>query len=419
MRLVLDCLALDAESIEAHLEEVVYSFHQLEAFREHSAGWIDYPDCGEMETLLRRIDRAADFIIKHSRTFIVVGIGGSYLGAKAVIEALSPILLPGDGPDILYAGNNLSGEYICEVLEIIRNTDTCVNIVSKSGSTVETDVAMRILVDAMMQKYGEEAKKRIFVTTDGRKGRLLAFAEEHQLERFEIPANIGGRFSVFTPVGLLPMAVAGLDVRAFVEGAGKGMEKYRNPRPDNEALVYAAIRNYFDDSGKDVELFAVFDPRHRGIGEWWVQLFGESCGKEGVGLFPSLVSYTADLHSLGQFVQEGRRNLIETILWLESERCVPIPCIGAEGDYLGGKTLAEISRAAYLGTMQAHRDGGVPCMGIELANGSAEELGELLYFFMIASSLSALAQGLNPFDQPGVEAYKASMRAHLLEDGSE
>lgn len=382
------------------------------------AGWLYYQSLPEIEGLLNNIiDTAADVRAKCD-IFIVVGIGGSHTGCKAVIDALSPHLggpIANRGPKIVYAGQNLSAEYLSEVLEILKNSNVCINIVSKSGSTVETDVAARLLITAMKAKYGDEAADRIYVTTDDDSS-LYRASRQNGWKLFTMPRGIGGRYSVFTPAGLFPIAVAGIDIREFIEGARTGEKLYGNGCTKNPALLYAAARNHLDKNGKDVELFAVYEPRHRGIATWWVQLFGESCGKDGVGLFPADVNYTGDLHSVGQFVQEGRRSLFETVLWCGEDCDLKAPAfesaygVAGAADELAGVRVADICRAAYLGTMLAHTEGGVPCIGIELLENSAKSIGELLYFFMVAVSYSALAQGLNPFDQPGVEAYKKNMR---------
>lgn len=406
-------------NIEEHLNRMISCFGHLVS--DPMSGWMQYQHSDKAEKEYMRVMEAARSIRAHSDTFIVIGIGGSYLGAKAVIDALSPSLCDSceKGIRIVYAGQTLSGDYLAEVLRLIRSTRVSVNIVSKSGSTVETDIAARIVVDEMRRVYGEHLRERVFITTDEKMGALRKYADEMGFVSFGIPEDIGGRFSVFTPVGLLPMAVAGVDCDAFVRGIKAGISKYGKSDRQNQALRYAAMRNCLDEGGKDVELLAVYEPRHVGIAAWWVQLFGESCGKDGKGLFPAFASYTTDLHSIGQLVQEGRRNLFETVLWCPSESDYEIPALPKVQlryrgeDSLAGKTLSEVSRASYIGTMRAHYEGGVPCIGIELGQNSAEEIGELLYFFMIAVSLSALAQGLNPFDQPGVEAYKKSMKEVL------
>lgn len=446
MKLRTDFLNIDRQELESDLEEASRCYEKLGDYCDCGAGWMEYILSEEREERIEELLRTAERIRTIATTFVVIGIGGSYLGSKAMIEALSPHLeggiahVPvrrdvsgsrisdaghlseegaagGVNPRIVFAGQNLSADYLSEVLGLIRRTDVCVNIISKSGSTVESDIASRLVMRAMTEKYGDAVRGRVFVTTDPTTGMLRRYAEKRGFACFDIPPSIGGRFSVCTPVGLLPMAVAGIDIRAFFSGLRRGAEKYGNGDPENPALRYAAVRNHLDAHGKDVELLAVYEPRHSGLAAWWVQLFGESCGKDGVGLFPASASYTTDLHSIGQLVQEGRRNLFETVLWCGSKDDLVVPELDASlgvQDFVGGRLLSEVGRAAYLGTMRAHTEGGVPCIGIELDANSAEELGELLYFFMMAVSISALAQGLNPFDQPGVEAYKAGMR-ELLE----
>lgn len=416
MNLITAYMDFSSFNIEEHLDRMISCFEDLVS--DPMSGWMRYHSSDKAEREYKKVKEAARTIRNHSEILIVIGIGGSYLGAKAVIDALRPSLCASreKGIDIVYAGQTLSGDYLEEVLHLIRTSRVSVNIVSKSGSTVETDIVARIVLEEMKRSYGEDLRDRIFITTDEKTGALRKYADKMGFVSFGIPEDIGGRFSVFTPVGLLPMAVAGVDCAAFIRGIKNGISRYGRPDRENLALRYAAMRNFLDENGKDVELLAVYEPRHIGIAAWWVQLFGESCGKDGKGLFPAFASYTTDLHSIGQLVQEGRRNLFETVLWCPSVHDFEIPALPEVQlryrgeDVLASKTLSEVSRASYIGTMRAHSEGGVPCIGIELGENSAEEIGELLYFFMIAVSLSALAQGLNPFDQPGVEAYKKSMK---------
>lgn len=416
MNLVINDTDFMSLNIDEYYQKMFGCLDLLEV--DSMSGWMYYHRSPKAEEEYARLIDVARRIRSSSETFIVIGIGGSYLGAKAVIDALSPSLNPSDrsGLHIVYAGQTLSGDYLNEVLRLIRTTHTSVNIVSKSGSTVETDIVARIVIEEMKRKYGENFKHRIFITTDEKTGAFRKYADEMGMESFGIPENIGGRFSVFTPVGLLPMAVAGMDCQSFIDGIRKGMGKYTKKDTKNLALRYAAMRNYLGDDGKDIELFAVYEPRHIGIAAWWAQLFGESCGKDGKGLYPAFANYTADLHSIGQLVQEGKRNIFETVLWCPSVEDYVIPVLSQERaeyqseDILASKKLSEVSRASYIGTTRAHYEGGVPCIRIELDKNNEEEIGELLYFFMMAVSLSAVAQGMNPFDQPGVEAYKKSMK---------
>ncbi len=432
MKIVTKYVDIDSGRLEREIAKVADCYEKLES--SDMAGWLGYASSGAAKFDLSFISRTAEIIRHTSEVFIVVGIGGSYLGSKAVVDALLSSVFKHNKDagcvkntenvekcvEVIYAGQNLSAEYLEQILEIVRTKECCVNIVSKTGSTVESSIAARLIIDEMMWKYGDEYKTRVYVTTDKAEGPLRRAADIEWYTSFEIPQNIGGRFSVFTPAGLLPIAVAGVDIRAFYEGAVEAERLYRNGDSANDAILYAALRNYLDVEGKDIELFAVYEPRHSTLASWWVQLFGESCGKDGVGLFPAQACYTTDLHSIGQLVQEGRRNLFETVLWCEQDADIEIPWLSgwklrAHGgeDFLGGKKLSEIARAAYIGTMEAHTEGGVPCIGIELEKNDAKNIGKLMYFFMIAAALSALSQGLNPFDQPGVEAYKKGMRKLL------
>lgn len=423
MDLITKYIDISSGRLADEIAKVSACFDALEA--SDFAGWLDYASGVNARVDLERVIKAAEYIRENSEVFLVVGIGGSYLGSKAVIDALLPnfVFCGGGRTEVVYAGQNLSAEYIAEVLEIIRSRECCVNIVSKSGTTVESDIAARFVISEMKEKYGDEYRLRVFVTTDETEGVLRSVADAEGYTSFSIPRDIGGRFSVFTPVGLLPAAVAGVDVSSFLDGAISGEKLYLRRENTNPALIYAALRNYLDVESKEIELFAVYEPRHTALASWWVQLFGESCGKDGVGLFPAQACYTTDLHSIGQLVQEGRRNLFETVLWCDSDAEIAIPALSEEWlaarggtDYLGGRTVSEIGRAAYTGTMTAHTEGGVPCIGIELKKNNELNLGELMYFFMVSASLAALSQGLNPFDQPGVEAYKRSMREILTGD---
>ena len=383
-------------------------------------GWLDWPLKVEPQ-LLERIEERAEKIREEADLYVSTGIGGSYLGARAVIEALRPYgELTENRPEIVWAGQNISGTYHAALLKSMEQKDTHINVISKSGTTTETALAFRLLRQALEDKYGSrEASRRITVTTSRDSGALASAASEKGYEKFVIPEDVGGRFSVFTPVGLLPIAVAGIDIRDFLAGAAELAEKYRE---DFDAARlparYAAARNQFYSNGGRVELFASFFPEFSRVGAWWQQLFGESEGKEGKGLYPATVDFTTDLHSLGQYIQEGPRHLLETMLSIkEPEQPLQVPAAGEDADgleALAGRSFADINRQAEAGTRAAHLEGGVPVIDIKLQKLDSHNLGALLYFFMFSCALSALTLGVNPFDQPGVEAYKKNMNNRLF-----
>lgn len=367
--------------------------------------------------LLEDVQQTAERIRAEADVFLCIGIGGSYLGAKAVIEALTPYF-PTDqdgkkgSPEVVFAGHQMSGAYLRDLLRYLDGKSVYVNVISKSGTTLEPALAFRFVREWLAQRF-EDADQRIIVTTDPSTGALNQLHKELGYKKYEIPRDVGGRFSVLTPVGLLPIAVAGVDIRALFQGAVSAIERYSSEHADNPALQYAAIRTQLLRQGYGVEVFATFEPRLNGMGEWWQQLFGESEGKEEKGLFPARVNYSTDLHSLGQYMQQGQRFLLETFLMAEDDGGgVQVP--GFEGNldglnYLTGRTLTEVNRKAYEGTAKAHREGGVPNMTLWLDRISPETLGECIYFFEHAVAISGYMLGVNPFDQPGVEAYKQEM----------
>ncbi len=381
-------------------------------------GWRDLllePD----DALLEDLDATAAEIREQADVFLCLGIGGSYLGARAVIEALSPWFRPPVDteagrpltPEVLFAGHHLSGRYLKELLTYLEGKSVYLNVISKSGTTLETMLAFRVLRPWLEARF-LDAARRIIITTDPARGRLHDMARAFGYRRYAIPSGVGGRFSVLTPVGLLPIAVAGIDIRSLFYGAVEMCERLKNSR-DNPALDYAALRYLFHERGYALELLAVFEPRLSGIGAWWQQLFGESEGKNHRGLYPDAIQYTTDLHSLGQYVQEGRRYLIETFLMVEREpEPLTIPDTGDDLDglaYLTGCTFQEVNRKAYEGTCKAHTDGSVPVSTVWLERLAPGPLGACLYFFMHAVAVSGYLLSLNPFDQPGVEAYKREM----------
>lgn len=389
-------------------------------------GWVDLPlnyDKSEFE----RIKQAAERIKKHSDAMVVIGIGGSYLGARSAIEALSHSFhnQMNDKTKVYFAGHNISSTYISHLFELLEGKDISVNVISKSGTTTEPALAFRIFRDYMEKKYGkEEARKRIFATTDQEKGVLKKLADKEGYETFVIPDDVGGRYSVLTAVGLLPIAVAGLDIDYMMEGAAAAARKYNNPDLlTNESYQYAAVRNVLYNKGKAIEVLVNYEPSLHYVSEWWKQLFGESEGKDQKGLFPASVDFSTDLHSMGQYVQEGRRNLLETVLQIKKPRIEVTIQEDPENidglNFLAGKTMDEVNKSAFQGTLMAHIDGEVPNLVIELDEMNEYTYGEMVYFFEKACGISGHLLGVNPFDQPGVEAYKKNMFALLDKPGFE
>ena len=388
-------------------------------------GWVTLPRDYDQEEF-SRIQTAAQRIREQSQVLVVIGIGGSYLGARAVIDMLcSPNhnLKRKDAPDIYFAGNGLSTDTLLETIALIGDRDFSVNVISKSGTTTEPAVAFRVFKQLLEKKYGkEEARRRIYATTDKARGALKGLADAEGYEEFVVPDEIGGRYSVLTAVGLLPIAAAGGDIRALMAGARRAMDQLSVPGLDNPAWQYAAARHALYQAGKKVELLACYEPPFRFFAEWWKQLFGESEGKEGKGLFPASVEFTADLHSMGQYIQEGERLMFETVVKFapRGEFLIPNDPDNVDGlNFLSGKPLAFVAEQAMRGTILAHVDGGVPNVLLELPAISAETVGYLIYFFEYVCGLSGYLLGVNPFDQPGVEAYKKNMFALLGKPGYE
>ena len=389
-------------------------------------GWVTLPRDYDKEEFAR-IQAAAKRIQQQSQVLVVIGIGGSYLGARAVIELLgSPNynLKQKNTPDILFAGNGLSTDALLETISLIGDRDFSVNVISKSGTTTEPAVAFRIFKQMLEEKYGKEgARERIYATTDKARGALKGLADQEGYEEFVVPDEVGGRYSVLTAVGLLPIAVAGIDIEALMDGAAQAMEALSAPGADNPAWQYAAARHALYEGGKKVELLACYEPSFRFFAEWWKQLYGESEGKEGKGLFPASVEFTADLHSMGQYIQEGKRLMFETVVRLgPSDRQLTVPADEADGDglnFLAGKSLDFIRDRAMEGTLLAHTEGGVPNLIVETSGRTPADLGQLIYFFEYACGLSGYLLDVNPFDQPGVEAYKKNMFALLGKPGYE
>ena len=417
-----DLLALDKEVFAAHM-----TLTEGNGPGNDYLGWLNLPAAQPTEEM-NRISAAAERIRKDSDVFIVVGIGGSYLGPRAAIELLQgPNHNIGKGkgdPQIFFAGNGLSTRHWNELMRLIEGKDFSIAIISKSGTTTEPAIATRALRSLLEQKYGKEgAKSRIYAITDPCKGALRQMATEEGWETFVIPANVGGRYSVLTAVGLLPMAVAGIDINAVMAGAAEAKELYDLRSYENPVWLYAACRNLLYRRGKCIELLESFEPGFKMMGGWWQQLFGESEGKDGKGIFPVTAEFTADLHSLGQMIQEGERNIFETMVRFDA----PEALMTIESDeqnldglnYLTGKTLDFVDEKAYLGTLAAHVDGGVPVITMDMGKLDDAKLGEMFYFFELACGVSAYMLGVNPFNQPGVEFYKRNMFQLLGKPGYE
>ena len=389
-------------------------------------GWVHLPRDYDREEFAR-IQAAAARIQNDSQALVVIGIGGSYLGARGVIECLcSPNynLKKKNTPNIYFVGNGLSADSMGEVMDLLEGVDFSVNVISKSGTTTEPAVAFRFFRAALEERYGKEgARKRIYATTDKARGALKSLADAEGWETFVVPDEVGGRYSVLTAVGLLPIAVAGVDIEAMMAGAARMMEVCADPSFQCPAWRYAAIRYELYRSGRSIELLACYDPVFRFMAEWWKQLFGESEGKDGKGLFPASVEFTADLHSMGQYIQDGKRLMFETVVRMgPSQRQYAVPMDDQDGDglnFLAGKSMDFIRDKAMEGTLLAHTEGGVPNVIVEIGGRTAADLGELIYFFEYACGLSGYLLDVNPFDQPGVEAYKKNMFALLGKPGYE
>ena len=390
-------------------------------------GWVDLPVNYDKEEF-DRIKKAAQKIKNDSKALVVIGIGGSYLGARAAIEFCTSQnynLVSKDTPNIYFSGNSISGNSLSELVDLVKDVDFSINVISKSGTTTEPAIAFRIFRDLLIKKYGEEeAAKRIYVTTDKEKGTLKEFSDKAGYETFVVPDDVGGRYSVLTAVGLLPIAVAGIDIDKMMQGAQDAREAYSVcDIQKNDCYKYAAIRNILLGKGKAVELMVAYEPDFTMMNEWFKQLFGESEGKDGKGIFPASVVCSTDLHSMGQYIQDGVRMLFETsVMFTKPKREVVIEedDVNADGlNFLAGKTMDFVNRKAYQGTLLAHVDGGVPNICIEVPEMNEYEFGYLVYFFEKACAVSGYVLGVNPFNQPGVESYKKNMFALLGKPGYE
>ncbi|MGJ5712361.1 glucose-6-phosphate isomerase [Staphylococcus auricularis] len=388
-------------------------------------GWLDLPVDYDKEEF-SRIQDAAQRVKQNSDVLVVIGIGGSYLGARAAIEMLTPSFRTNtEYPEIVFVGNHLSSSYTAELIDYLDGKDFSVNVISKSGTTTEPAVAFRVFKQLLEEKYGkDEAKQRIFATTDKEKGALKQLATNEGYETFVVPDDVGGRYSVLTAVGLLPIAVAGIDIDAMMKGAAQAREELSSDNlSDNIAYQYATLRNILYTKGYTTEMLINFEPSMQYFNEWWKQLYGESEGKDFKGIYPSSANYTTDLHSLGQYVQEGRRFLFETVVKVDApkhEITIEEDSEDLDGlNYLAGKTMDEVNTKAFEGTLLAHTDGGVPNLVIHVPQIDETTFGYLVYFFELACAMSGYQLGVNPFNQPGVEAYKQNMFALLGKSGYE
>ncbi|WP_428911184.1 glucose-6-phosphate isomerase [Niallia sp. Krafla_26] len=407
-----------------------HSLHEQTGAGSDFLGWIDLPVNYDKEEF-SRIQKAAEKIKNDSDVLLVIGIGGSYLGARAAIEALQHSffnVLPKEkrkAPQIIFTGNNISSSYMHDIIDLLEGKDFSINVISKSGTTTEPAIAFRLFRKLLEEKYGkEEALKRTYVTTDKARGALKTVADEEGMETFVIPDDVGGRFSVLTAVGLLPIAASGLDIEAMMKGAAAARDDFSSSElKENTAYQYAAVRNILYNKGKTVEMLINYEPALQYFAEWWKQLFGESEGKDQKGIYPSSANFSTDLHSLGQYVQEGRRILFETVIKVDKPKHeLTINEIEKDLDglnYLAGKSIDFVNNKAFEGTLLAHTDGGVPNLIVTIPQLDEYTFGYLVYFFEKACAMSGYLLGVNPFDQPGVEAYKVNMFALLGKPGFE
>ncbi|MGM9987874.1 MAG: glucose-6-phosphate isomerase [Bacillaceae bacterium] len=407
-----------------------HSIHEKTGAGNDFLGWVDLPHTYDKEEFAR-IQKAAKDIQANSDILLVIGIGGSYLGARAAIEMLGHTFYNNlskeqrKTPQVIFVGQNISSTYMRDLMDVLEGKDFSINVISKSGTTTEPALAFRIFRKLLEEKYGkEEARKRIFATTDKARGALKTFATEEGYETFVIPDDVGGRFSVLTAVGLLPIAVAGLDIQKMMDGAAKATDDFSaSELADNIAYQYAVVRNALYNKGKTIEMLVNYEPSLLYFGEWWKQLFGESEGKDQKGIFPSSANFSTDLHSLGQYIQEGRRDLFETVINVENARhelTIEAEATDLDGlNYLAGETVDFVNKKAYQGTLLAHNDGGVPNLVLNVPSLDEYTFGYMVYFFEKACAMSGYLLGVNPFDQPGVEAYKKNMFALLGKPGFE
>ena len=423
LKLDLGNTGIDEKEIQKYakrVSDIHGKLHEEKDDENEFLGWLELPTKYNKREF-KKIKECAKKIQSDSDVLVVIGIGGSYLGARAVIESLTNTFYNLQDkdmrktPQIIYVGNNLSPNYMNDVIDLVSSKDFSINVISKSGTTTEPAIAFRIFRELIEAKYGlEEARKRIYVTTDKKKGALKTLAQKEKYETFVIPDNVGGRYSVLTAVGLLPIAVAGIDIDKLMKGARLAQDKYCDPELKyNECYQYAVVRNILYKNDKNIEILVNYEPKMHYMTEWWKQLFGESEGKKEKGIYPSGADFTTDLHSLGQYIQEGRRNLFETVIRIEKPETnisINIDEDDLDGlNYLVGKSLDFVNKKAMEGTIQAHKDGDVPNILITMDELTPETLGQLIYFFELACAMSGSILGVNPFDQPGVEKYKKNM----------
>lgn len=411
--------------VSAELHEKLQAIHEGIQTKTSTGsdflGWVNWPSSLTPE-FLQDIKVTADRIRSNSEVLVVIGIGGSYLGSKAVLEALSTPFQKDDHLEVIFAGQLVSGSYLKQLIAYLDSKEVTLNVISKSGTTTEPAIAFRFLRQYMEERYGEESASRIIVTTDEEKGALLSLAKEKGYKRYVVPGDIGGRYSVFTAVGLLPIAAAGHDIEQLIAGAKKAEEELQEfDIKSNAAVKYAVIRKHLYDKGYPVEIMATFDEKLTYVQEWWKQLFGESEGKEGKGIFPASVLYSTDLHSLGQYIQDGKRMLFETFLMVE-KASDDLTVFEAEDNrdelnYLSGLTLHDFNKACHEATASAHLAGGVPQITLMMEQLDEKHIGHLLYFYMMACAYSAYLLDINPFDQPGVEDYKRNIFKILKKPG--
>ena len=420
----------EVDVLQPYVDVAHNMLHNKTGLGNDFLGWVDLPNNYDKEEFAR-IKKAAEKIKSDSDVLVVIGIGGSYLGARAAIECLGHSFRNNlnkeerKTPEIYFAGNNISSTYLIDLLDVIKDKDVSLNVISKSGTTTEPAIAFRVLKEFLENKYGkDEAAKRIYATTDAKKGALKQVSDEEGYETFVIPDDVGGRFSVLTPVGLLPIAVAGIDIDAIMTGANDARVDFNNSNlEENDCYQYAVVRNILHKKGKDIELLVNYEPSLHYLSEWWKQLYGESEGKDQKGLFPASVDFSTDLHSMGQYVQDGKRILFETVLNVEKPRRVlnlKEEANDLDGlNYLSGKTLDFVNEKEFQGTLLAHTDGQVPNLLINIPTLDEYNFGYLVYFFEKACGISGYLLGVNPFNQPGVEAYKKNMFALLGKPGFE
>jgi len=413
----------DIEMIEKEIQEAHVALHNHTGKGNDYLGWLDLPinyDKKEFEL----IKESAAKIRKDSEVLLVIGIGGSYLGAKAALEMLSKHFEAEKSLEVIFVGHHISSSYMADLEDYIRNKEFSINVISKSGTTTEPALAFRLFKKLLIEKYGnEEAKHRIYATTDKSKGALRTLSNNEGYKTFVVPDDVGGRFSVLTAVGLLPIAAKGLNIDEIMAGAKDAYHEYMENSLDNEAYKYVAMRNLLYRSGKKIEMLINYEPSLFFVGEWWKQLYGESEGKEHKGIFPASASFSTDLHSLGQYIQDGERHLFETVINVESARrelTIESDELNLDGlNYLAGKTVDYVNKKAFLGTLIAHNDGGVPNIIIDIPKLDAYTFGYLTYFFEKACAVSGYVLDVNPFNQPGVEDYKKNMFALLEKPGFE